>query len=159
MKITTHTFQLNKKEYFRILAKLYFQKRWWLFAMVIAMAGFIYFNQWDWLLALLMVIFAVLYPVISLVSLYFQVYSKKNPLSEYERYFVIHNKYLEGHLVGEDIRDEMNFSEFSSVIKAGGYYFLYITKNKFLYIPETAFKSGQDRKWFDQLLKDKGLIK
>ncbi len=54
--------------------------------------------------------------------------------------------------------DKLKLDNFRKVVRKSGYYFLYLTKIQFYYVPIASFHSEEDLKNFDDLLSEKALL-
>ncbi len=145
--ITTKKFSLSKQTYFGILVKTYFRSRWWfpvlfwVFAILFAMDGI---NTID----LFLVLYAVIFPFILLLTFRRQAYSAQNKLFLMERYFEFDTEKSTGYLTDGTAQVIMN-SNFFKVFTTESYYLLYLARNQFVYIPVSAFNNEEDKKWFE----------
>ncbi|MCC5634676.1 YcxB family protein [Nostoc sp. CHAB 5844] len=159
MQIKTKTFQITPKQLRVLLTVDYYRrmKNTFIILSVLLVINIIFSvlqNRFDWWLIYFLGLIAYL---VSL-PLLFRVQKLSSTLNFQNRYCEIDENffavfYEDGSII------KLNYSHFIKVIKKADYYFLYITKAQFHYLPVAAFESEKDIHRFDLFLQGKQLIK
>lgn len=146
--ITTREIKLVPNEFFKILLALYFKKRWWFWACIIVVAGSSLAVNIDEPVVRFLTYFLIAYPFLLVLQYWKYAHSKDNKIFLMERFYRIDHEKIVG--VMEDGTE--NTILLDHVIRKVGlkeFYLLYIAKTQFIYIPKASFRSGEDRKWFE----------
>ncbi|BBD60855.1 hypothetical protein NIES2109_36550 [Nostoc sp. HK-01] len=159
MHIKTKTFQITPKELRSLLTVDYYRRMKITFILlaVLLLINIIFSvlqNRFDWWL----IYFVALMAYFVSLPLFFQVQKRNSTLNFQNRYCEIDENffavfYEDGSIV------KLNYSHFIQVTKKADYYFLYMTKGQFHYLPVAAFESEKDIHRFDLFLQSKQLIK
>jgi YcxB-like protein len=159
MQIRTKTFQTTPKELRALLTVDYYRrmKRILIILSVLVLLIVIFSvvkNQFDWWL----IYFLGLIAYFLSLPLLIRVKGRASELNFQNRYCEIDEKffaifYEDGSIV------KMRYEHFVQVIKKADYYFLYVTKAQFHYLPVAAFETEKDIHRFDLFLESKQLIK
>ncbi|MDJ0616942.1 MAG: YcxB family protein [Calothrix sp. MO_192.B10] len=158
MYIKTKTYNLTVSEFRRLISADYFKRMKWFFIILIIWLLFNVFlaffdNEqfWSMLIPLLLLVYLTAIPW--MMSSKGQ--SQLNFMSRYceidENFFTV--CYEDGSIV------KLKFEHFIKVVKRSEYYFFYITKNQFHYLPLAALETEQDIHRLDLFLEGKQLIK
>lgn len=153
MAIQTKEFRFTKAVYFRNLLDNYLQRSRW----AVFFLGFVViYAAWRGERRTLWIClgFALSYPIYILIRCFFHINSKRNRLFFAERYFVIDNQFITGYF-HDGSTNRIRLSSIVRVIKKSGYYQLFISRSRFIYIPLSCFKSPQDIERFDKLLNQR----
>ncbi|OCQ89367.1 hypothetical protein BCD64_26795 [Nostoc sp. MBR 210] len=159
MYIKTKTFQTTPKELGSILTAIYYKRMRFIFILlglliIINIVISILQNRFDWWLIYLAGSAAYL---VSL-PLLFKAQKRSSTLEFQNRYCEIDENFFAVYYEDGSIV-KINYSHFIQVIKKADYYFLYMTKSQFYYLPIAAFESEKDIHRFDLFLQSKQLIK
>ncbi|MBE9205794.1 YcxB family protein [Nostoc sp. LEGE 06077] len=159
MQIKTKTFEITPKQLRNLLTFDYYRrmKITFIILVVLLVINIIFAviqNRFDWWLIYLVGLIAYF---VSL-PLLFQVQKRSSALNFQNRYCEIDENffalfYEDGSII------KLNYSHFFKVTKKADYYFLYMTKAQFYYLPVAAFESEKDIHRFDLFLQSKQLIK
>lgn len=153
MEIITNQINLTKKQYFGILAINWIITRWWILALIFC-AAIILKTE----VGLFLKIFSFFYPVAVIIYLWYYAKTKQNKAFFKEMYYKI-----DGSAMYCETKDKetgtVNFDTVVKVMKRRNYYLVYLSKAQFYYIAQKAFKSQEDAEIFNQLLKNKNLVK
>ena len=150
-QITTYPYQLNKKRYFHLLVTLFFKRKWYLIAIIIGIIGYNIPKFSDNIFARFIIIFGILYIPLSLYRIYRWVYAKGNA-----NYFIESTMSADASfLFFKDIADnetKISVASFVKMTQTKDEYLLYLSQNNFSYIPKAAFKTDEDRLFFEKLI-------
>ncbi|WP_299678660.1 YcxB family protein [uncultured Dokdonia sp.] len=150
-QITTHPYRLEKKRYFQLLVKLFFRRKWYLIVLIAAIIIFNISSVNENSFARFFVIFGVVYIPINIYRIYRWVYAKGN-----DNYFVESVLTVDGAvLYFKDIADnetKVNITTFIKMSQTAQEYLLYLSQNNFSYIPKSAFKTDEDRNYFETII-------
>ncbi|MBD2299288.1 YcxB family protein [Nostoc sp. FACHB-87] len=159
MYIKTKSFQITPKELGALLTVDYYRRMKFFFILfaillVINIVVSVLQNRFDWWL----IYFVGLGAYFVSLPLFFQPRKRNSTLNFQNRYCEIDENffamfYEDGSIV------KLNYSHFMQVITKADYYFLYMTKAQFHYLPVAAFESEKDIHRFDLFLQSKQLIK
>jgi hypothetical protein len=158
MQIRTKTYNLTLAEFRRLISVDYFKRMKWLFVLLIILILFnlllVFFNNqpiWQMLVPSLLLIYFIAIPW--MISSKGQ--SKLNFMSRYceidEDFFTTF--YEDGSIV------KLKFDHVNKVVKRSEYYFFYLTKTQFHYMPLSALETEQDIHRLDLFLAGKQLVK
>lgn len=159
MQIKTKIFQTTPKELRYLLTIDYYRrmKITLIILLVVALISIVSSllqNFFDWWI----IYFLALIAYFLALPLFFQVQKRTSALNFQNRYCEIDENfftifYEDGSMV------KLNYAHFIQVMKKADYYFLYMTKAQFYYLPVAAFKSEKDIHRFELFLQGKQLIK
>lgn len=160
MNIKSNEYQLTKKEFFKICLLVNFKR-----LAVLAVIYLILFDAAVFLkllnaywLVIVIAVFVILIPVISVLSLLFYLNSKANKIFYKKKRFEIDDDFLTTYLEDGSF-GKIKLDSVVKIIKTYKYYMLFISQAQFQYLPKSAFLSEQDIKSFEDLLKNKKLLK
>ena len=146
MEIITNQIGLTKTQDFNVT-------RWWILVLIFCTAFVLKTEVGNFLK-----VFSFLYPVFVVIYLWYYAKTKQNKAFFKERYYKI-----DGSTMYCETKDNetgnVNLDTVVKVMKRKNYYLVYLSKVQFFYIPVKAFKSQEDAEMFNQLLKDRNLIK
>ncbi|MFH7028558.1 MAG: YcxB family protein [Heteroscytonema crispum UTEX LB 1556] len=157
MGIRTKNFNLTRNQFRQIISVDYFQRIKLILILfsvliLINLVISLYAKQLTWELIFTLIVIAYLVSIPFFVSLKEQY--KLNFLNRYceidENFFAV--CYEDGSII------KLKFDHFIKAVKWSEYYFLYITKAQFYYLPIAAFDSEKDMYRFDFFLQGKQLI-
>jgi len=150
--VTTKVFNITRNTYFNIMLAIYWKKRWWLILLMIAVA-FLSLSS-DLHETNFAFIFLLAYPILIVYRLWSFANDKENAGVYLPRYFEIDNSNLIAY--GADVFEtKLSLSGIIKYIKLNNCYMLYMSKNQHIYLPKDAFKTYQDREWFEQAILSK----
>ncbi len=153
MEIITNQIGLTKRQYFNVLVINWIVTRWWILVLIFCTAFVLKTEVGNFLK-----VFSFLYPVFVVIYLWYYAKTKQNKAFFKERYYKI-----DGSTMYCETKDNetgnVNLDTVVKVMKRKNYYLVYLSKVQFFYIPVKAFKSQEDAEMFNQLLKDRNLIK
>ncbi len=150
-KITTHPFRLEKKRYLSLLLQLYTKRKWYLLLLIIGLLAFYIPRFSNDNFSRFFVLFGLLYIPVTIFKFYRWVYSKANANYFIESQLTIEDSFLYfKDIAGNE--SKINISSFVKVSQTENEYLLYITQNNFSYIPKSAFKTDEDRNYFEEIL-------
>lgn len=159
MQIKTKTFQTTPQELRAVLTVEYYRrmKPNFIILSILVLISVIFSivqNRFDWWLiySLGLLAYCVSLPLL------FRVQKQNSALNFQARYCEIDENffglyYEDGSIV------KMTYEQFIEVRKKAGYYFLYMTKAQFHYLPIAAFETEKDIHRFDLWLQSKQLMK
>ena len=152
--IETSRFSLTKKDFFQLLLHRYLKKRWWLLLWIIVLAILVNIMEDDFdSFTLFITVFAVIYPLLLFWKLSQYTNSKDNKLFYLERYAHISTEEIVVFL-DDDTSSTMKLGHFIKTERIKNYHLLFLAKDNFIFIPEVAFKTNQDKIWFEnEILK------
>ncbi|MDZ7961779.1 MAG: YcxB family protein [Aulosira sp. DedQUE10] len=159
MQIKTKAFEISPKELRGIIAADYYKRMKFIF---ILLACFTLLNialaviqqRFDWWL----VYFLGLIAYFLSVPLWMRLQGRTSALNFQSRYCEMDENFFSVFFEDGSIT-KLRYEHFMKVIKKGEYYFLYVTKGQFHYLPIAAFESEKDMHRFDLFLEGKQLIK
>jgi len=141
-QITTYPYHLEKKRYFHLLVKLFFKRKWYLIALLTGIVIYNISTISENNFARFFVIFGIVYIPIHLYRIYRWVYSKNNA-----------NYFIESVLTDiEDNETKISVATFVKMTQTKDEYLLYLSQNNFSYIPKAAFKTDEDRQYFEEII-------
>lgn len=146
--ITTKSFCLTPKLYFKIVLSLRLKRIKWLLAFtVIAILTIILFSPRSEIWSYFVLFLLIFYLLLMLFQMGRLAYSKKNKIIFLKRYFKIGPQKIT--IVIEDgTSSTVKIEHFIKSRKINNFYLLYLTPHQFIFIPESAFKNASDRDWF-----------
>ncbi len=83
-----------------------------------------------------------------MLQLWKNVSSAKNKMWRIERYYEIFDDKI-NVIMDEDASSSIKINHFIKVVVIRQTYLLFISKNQYIYIPFSLFKSNEDREWFE----------
>lgn len=159
MQIKTKTFQISPKELRGIIATDYYKRMKVFFILLLILTSInialaVILQRFDWWL----IYFLGLIAYFLSVPLWMRLQGRTSALNFQSRYCEMDENFFticfeDGSLT------KMRYEHFMKVVKKGEYYFLYITKAQFHYLPVAAFELEKDIHRFDLFLEGKQLIK
>ncbi|WP_242045677.1 MULTISPECIES: YcxB family protein [unclassified Calothrix] len=159
MLIKTKQFQISPKELRGIIAVDYY-KRMKLFLILFSVLAVINIivsiiqQQFSWWL---LYFFGFLAYILS-VPYWLRLEGRTSALNFQNRYCEMDENFIAIFFEDGSIT-KLRYEHFIKVVKKGEFYFLYITKAQFHYLPIAAFESEKDMHRFDLFLEGKQLIK
>ncbi len=150
-QITTHPYRLEKKRYFNLLVKLFFKRKWYI-SVLMATILILYvpkFSEGNF--SRFAVVFAIIYIPLNIYKIYRWVYAKGNASYFVESVLTVDNSFL--HF--KDIADnetKVSVATFVKMTQTEDEYLLYLSQNNFSYIPKVAFKTAEDREFFEKII-------
>ena len=160
MQIRTKEFNVSPKELRQILINFYVPQLksmaiLYTTILLIALAAYFIFYSSVFLLLLgaatLVMAIALAVPFIQNVK------KQQNNLQFQQRHCEIDDEFI-STFFEDGSSDKIKLDNFRRVVRKSGYYFLYLTKVQFYYVPIAAFHSEDDLKDFNDLLKEKELL-
>ncbi len=160
MQIKTKRYNLTAKEFRRLIRTDYFKKMKWTLIIIIVLILFNLFSsllllddQIPWFVFLLLA--GLFYLTIIPFMINVKGQSKLNFMNRYceidENFFTVF--YEDGSIV------KLKFDHISKAVKGTDYYFFYLNKNQFHYLPLSALETEQDIHRLDLFLAGKQLVK
>jgi YcxB-like protein len=159
MLIKTKQFQISPKELRGIIAVDYY-KRMKLFLILFSVLAAINIivsiiqQRFDWWL----VYFLGLIAYFLSVPYWLRLQGRTSALNFQSRYCEMDENFITIFFEDGSI-SKLRYEHFTKVVKKGEFYFLYMTKTQFHYLPIAAFESEKDMHRFDLFLEGKQLIK
>ncbi len=150
MEIKTSKFQITKEKYLSILLALYFKKLSWLLGMLFLIV-LLLFSLGSFTFAYVFAFFLILYPIALIIRLLVFVNSEKNKIFYLEQFIEIKSKFLKVIYYDGNL-SKVKLREINKVAIKQKYYLIYISPNKFFYLPKEAFQSEEDRKKFEKIV-------
>lgn len=152
-QITTHPYCLEQKRYFHLLVTLFFKTKWYIVALMASLLIFYIPKFSEDIFARFVVIFGFLYIPLSIFRIYRWVYAKNNARYFIESVLTVDTSFL----YFKDIADnetKISVASFVKMSQTTHEYLLYISQNNFSYIPKSAFKTDEDRAFFEQVITE-----
>lgn len=152
-QITTHPYSLEQKRYFNLLVNLFFKKKWYMLVLIASLLIFYIPKFSENAFASFAVIFGLLYIPLSIFRIYRWVYAKNNATYFVESVLTVDTSFL----YFKDIADnetKIAVTTFVKMSQTEHEYLLYVSQNNFSYIPKTAFKTDEDRAFFEQVITE-----
>lgn len=150
--IKTKTFSLHPNQYFKIVLSNRLKRSWFIYlVMILGATALLNLENRDKLIHFL-IILGYLYPVYTLVYLYFWSRSRDNKTFFTERSI----EFDEDKFIIRSTDGGMAEIPYSSIIRVAErkkYYLLYLAKSQFLYVPFDVFLNGEDFEGFIQKVK------
>ncbi|MBO1735265.1 MAG: hypothetical protein DBY16_05305 [Coprobacter sp.] len=144
--ITTESYKLTGSEYFKIIIKMWLGKTWWAIALIFLLLFALLPYDMDIVYVILMVIFLI---IPSAVFYLWFVYALR-PMTR----LILLDKQVRIDTDGFTCLFEnapSRFIPWESVIRlrtTSRYMLIYTGKQDFFYVPYSAFRSPEDKKWF-----------
>lgn len=159
MLIRTKQFQISPKELRGIIAVDYYKrmKLTLIICSVLVVINIILSiiqNQFSWWLLYFLGFIAYIVSV----PLWLRLQGRTSELNFQSRYCEMDEDFFAIFFEDGSIT-KLRYEHFMKVVKKGEYYFLYMTKVQFHYLPVAAFESEKDMHRFDLFLEGKQLIK
>ncbi|MBD2450979.1 YcxB family protein [Nostoc sp. FACHB-152] len=159
MQIKTKTFQTTPKELRAVLTVEYYRriKRNFIVLSILATMSIIFSilqNRFDWWAVYFLGILAYT----ASAPLFFRVQKQTSALNFQARHCEIDENFF-GLYYADGSIIKMTYEQFIEVRKKADYYFLYMSKTQFHYLPIAAFETEKDIHRFDLWLQSKQLIK
>ncbi len=152
-QITTHPYSLDKKRYFNLLVKLFFKRKWYI-SVLMATILILYIPKFsENSFTRFAVIFGIIYIPLNIYRIYRWVYAKNNANYFIESVLTVDNSFL----YFKDIADnetKVSVATFVKMTQTEHEYLLYLSQNNFSYIPKSAFKTDEDRAYFEHVIKE-----
>ncbi|WP_299209829.1 YcxB family protein [uncultured Dokdonia sp.] len=152
-QITTHPYRLDKERYFNLLVKLYFKKKWYLIVLIAAIVIYNIPKFSEDTFARFFVIFGMLYIPLNIYRIYRWVYAKSNANYFIESTLTVDNSFLYFKDIAEN-ETKISVATFVKMTQTEHEYLLYLSQNNFSYIPKSAFKTDEDRAYFELVIKE-----
>lgn len=152
-QITTHPYSLDKKRYFNLLVKLFLKRKWYLIALITGIVIYSISTITENTFARFFVIFGIVYIPLHIYRIYRWVYAKNNANYFIESTLTVDNSFL----YFKDIADnetKVSVATFVKMTQTEHEYLLYLSQNNFSYIPKSAFKTDEDRVYFEHVIKE-----
>lgn len=159
MLIRTKQFQISPKELRGIIAVDYYKRMRFILIIFSALTVLniiisIIQKEFSWWLLYCLGFIAYLLSV----PLFLRLQGRTSELNFQSRYCEMDENFFAIFFEDGSI-SKLRYEHFMKVVKKGEYYFLYITKAQFHYLPVAAFESEKDMHRFDLFLEGKQLIK
>ncbi|BAY23615.1 hypothetical protein NIES2100_34070 [Calothrix sp. NIES-2100] len=159
MLIRTKQFQISPKDLKGIIAVDYYKrmKLTLIILSVLIVINIIFAiieKRFDWWLIYLLGLMAYFLSV----PLFFRLQGRTSALNFQSRYCEMDENFFAIFFEDGSIT-KLRYEHFLKVVKKSEYYFLYITKMQYHYLPVAAFESEKDMHRFDLFLEGKQLIK
>jgi hypothetical protein len=147
----TKLFKQTKEEYFRLIMKVQFKKKWWVLAIFMLFAVYSLIKDFGTPGGMLWWILIIGYPLFVYFYLRRFAYSKKNKIFFEERKMFFDEEKMKLELIDgtTDILPYKNIIEVKSMEK---YWMLYITQGQFIYVPKNIFFNGNDQAAFQKYI-------
>lgn len=155
--ITTQSFSLTPKQYFRIFLRRSAPK----ILVIFGLYAFISFSFWligDMYFAWGFLMAIPLLGLMFLLIARLRTHSKKNNNVFKECYCVFNENIIETYAT-DGTYSKMPFNNILKIRKTKDYYLLYLTGIMFRYLPVSAFANPADHQQFEKLLVQQGLLK
>ncbi len=161
MQFETNTVSMTKRDFFWIIMRILYPKKW-SFRITITLAlllivynltiGHIHLITW-------IVIGCILF-IFVIVPINFIRYanSLENNIFYLDRKYIIDDDMIKTEL-SDKSKSEVKLKNIFKVLKYNKYYLLFISKQQFYYLPVDSFKSINDLKVFDDFCRVNNLIK
>jgi hypothetical protein len=148
--IATSSFAPTKQSLFRLLLMRYFQKKWWLYALILACGIFSIpvTTDHDYYMGVALIACGVILPLVVCYRFWNGISSPENKVLYLPRYYEFDQENI--RIFHED--GSTSSTKTSTFVKwefFKGQYLLYMTKTQYLLIPASAFKSQGDLNWFN----------
>jgi len=151
-QIATHPYSLDKKKYFNLLVKLFFKRKWYLIVLITAIIIYNISTISENSFARYFVIFGVLYIPIQIYRMYRWVHAKGNANYFIESVLTVDTSFLYFKDIGGN-ESKVSVATFVKMTQTEDEYLLYLSQNNFSYIPKNAFKTDEDRNFFEEAIK------
>jgi hypothetical protein len=152
--IVTHNIKLNADDLFYLLVGIYLKRRWWMVVWVWAMVVFLLFRSELSIAEYLLILLLIIFQFILVAQYWIFAHSKKNKIYLQTRHFEINTDQIVEY-VEDGTSNKYSTEQFLKVMKTGRYYLLFVARNEFLYLPVSAFRSPEDREWFENVVEKK----
>ncbi|MFT5890876.1 MAG: hypothetical protein ACI9Y7_000974 [Dokdonia sp.] len=152
-QITTHPYRLEKKRYFNLMVTLFFKRKWYLVVLVVSLLIFYIPKFSEDNFSRFMVILGLMYIPLNIYRIYRWVYAKNNANYFIESTLTVENSFL----YFKDIADnetKVSVATFVKMTQTEDEFLLYLSQNNFSYIPKSAFKTDEDRDYFEKMIKE-----
>lgn len=150
-QITTHPYQLEKKRYFNLLVTLFLKRRWYFIAIIAGITLYHIPKFSEDGFARFFVFFGIIYLPLNIYRLYRWAYSKANANYFVESVLTADNSFLYFKDVADN-ENKISVATFIKMTQTKNEYLLYLSQNNFSYIPKSAFKSEEDRAFFEKVI-------
>lgn len=159
MQIQTNSFGMKRNEYFWILARNYFKRRLWFYSLIYGFGALLVVSTVILKMELkpsyvFFIVFTLLLPIYYLLWFWRHSGSKGNEIFYRERVFTITDEFLKATLDDSSI-DKIRWQNILYYKKIKEGYLLYISKQQFIYIPNSIFKSENEFKEFEVYISSK----
>ncbi len=145
MNIDLERFALDREQYFRILLRNYFARRWWLLILdavllVLFVLALIYIPDALQLIHYVGVGILILFPVVYVVRFYRYAFAGNNDAFFMKRSATMDDTDLSVRFDDGDT-DTIPWNQVVRVIEGQGYFLIYVSKQQFVFVPKSAFPS------------------
>lgn len=152
-QITTHPYRLEQKRYFNLLVTSFFKTKWYIVVLMASLLIFYIPKFSEDIFARFAVTLGLLYIPLSIFRIYRWVYSKNNAPYFIESVLTVDTSFL----YFKDIADnetKVSVATFVKMSQTEHEYLLHVSQNNFSYIPKAAFKTDEDRAFFEQVITE-----
>lgn len=147
----TKEFSIDKATYFQITFQKYIRNRILFMILLLSFAIIMIFVDMN-LFTLLLIAYAVLYPVLIFLAFTFKFQKSVNPSIFQKRQLILTENELITHLENDN-KVSVDLSNIQNIRFNKKYTRAYTTENLFIFIPRKAFDSEQEYKLFINTLK------
>lgn len=141
--IETRMFEATSKELFTVHARRYFRQRWWFLLFLIGLAGYV-LSKGVHAASLTFVFFLLSFPLIILGYFWLVAHTRTGHAFRVPRRFTFTPDAITCTLETDE-QATVPLRELHSVEIYPGYMLLYVRKNRFFYVPDSAFNHDEDR--------------
>lgn len=152
-QITTHPYRLEQKKYFNLLVKLFFKKKWYVLVLIASLLIYFIPKFSEDMFSRFAVIFGLLYIPLSIFRIYRWVYAKNNASYFIESVLTVDSSFLYFRDIANN-ETKVSIASFVKMSQTEHEYLLYVSQNNFSYIPKSAFKTDEDRTYFEQVITE-----
>jgi len=149
--IETKVFKQTQKEYFNIILKVQFKRRWWIIALLILFSAYNFFKIEEESAKIVWVLF----PIVYIIALYFQnrwfAYSKKNAIFFNERKLFFDENMMRFEIENKTT-SEVLYSNIIEIKQLENCWMLYIAKHQFIHVPKNIFYKEEDFERFKEYI-------
>jgi hypothetical protein len=132
---TTREIKLDERKLFEIYLTRLIQNRWWIYLLIWGMTTYFMYDDSSNDISRFMLVFSILYPIITVLNLWRFVNSDKNKIFFLKRTYELTDDKIIGKLDDESTT-EISIKNIIKVVNNKKYYLLYISQGQFLYIPK-----------------------
>ena len=154
--LKTIRFEISRGEFFRIQVHNYLATRWWTLLALPLLAIAVYFKVDGvpvWMLGFL----ALVIPAAQSSYFWIHTNSSDNRIFFLSRSYEFNGQHIKSAMQGS--ASELSWQHITRVIHRENYFLLYLSATQYIYVPYRAFALPEDLKAFEQLLREKQLVK
>lgn len=152
-QITTHPYRLEQKRYFNLLVTLFFKTKWYMVVLMVSLLIFYIPKFSEDIFARFVVTLGLLYIPLSIFRIYRWVYAKNNVNYFIESVLTVDASFLYFRDIADN-ETKIPVASFVKMTQTEHEYLLYVSQNNFSYIPKSAFKTDEDRAYFEQVITE-----